>query len=143
MMRLAAAICICAITVTAQTAVEYGVGASRAATSTAPAKGLGKSISGIAGSIDRAIKSQPSGPIAPAETSVRQVDRPSATSKSTVVYEDLKHAEVGLSYEELVKRFGPPAMVISASAGRKSLTYLTKGGPTQIEIQDQKIVLIK
>ena len=142
-MRLAATICICATTLTAQSAVEYGVGASRAATSTAPAKGLGKSISGIAGSIDRVIKSQPSGSKAPAETSVRRVDRPSPSPKSTAVYEDLKHAEVGLSYEELVKRFGPPAMVVSASAGRKSLTYLTKDGPTQIEMQDQKVVSIK
>jgi hypothetical protein len=39
-----------------QAAVEAGLGAARAATTTAPAKGLGKSMSGLAGSLDKALK---------------------------------------------------------------------------------------
>ena len=61
-----------------QAAVEAGLGASRAATSTAPAKGIGKSMAGIAGSLDKALK--------PAQKEARRnPDPPSTTAKAAPV----------------------------------------------------------
>ena len=47
-------------TAAGQAIMESGLGAARAVTTAAPAKGIGKSLSGLAGSLDKALKgSQP------------------------------------------------------------------------------------
>ena len=46
-----------------QAIMESGLGAARAATTAAPAKGVGKSLSGLAGSLEKAIKAQSPGSV--------------------------------------------------------------------------------
>ena len=160
-MRFTAAIWICTLIflvqvrkLSAQASVEYAGAAAASAGAAAPAKGLSKGISGAFGSLEKALKSPTppaeakATPAAPAKrapvTAPKSVTAPKNMEVKPVVtpvYEDLKKAEVGLSYQELVKRFGPPAMEI-ASSGRRSLTYLGKDGATQIEMQGDKVVSI-
>lgn len=128
-----------------QATVEAGLGAARAATSTAPAKGLGKSMSGLAGSLDKALKATPS-KAASSAAEIPSAGSPSANTPSAALapspsWEDPGGIEPGLSYEELVRRFGPPAMSITSGA-EKSLTYPGKDGAFQVKVQDGKVASI-
>lgn len=127
-----------------QAAVEAGLGAARAATSTAPAKGLGKSMSGLAGSLDKALKA------GPPKAQSTAADTPSANTPSTASapaaasapkWEDPGGIESGLSYEDLVRRFGPSAMSIT-SGTEKSLAYPGKDGMFQVKVEDGKVTSI-
>ena len=122
----------------AQATVETGLGAAHAATTTAPAAGLGKSLSGIVGGLDKALK--------PAQAEIVPVAGKEATPASQApravpakTYEDLKKAEVGLEYEVLIERFGPPSLETAGEDGRKVLSYSGKEGSTRIEIKDGKV----
>jgi hypothetical protein len=125
-----------------QAVVEAGLGAARAATSTAPAKGLGKSMSGLAGSLDKALKTPPP------RTPSTAVDTPPANTPSAAPapapaprWEDPAGIESGLTYEDLVRRFGPSSMSIT-SGSEKSLTYPGKDGTFQVKVQDGKVASI-
>jgi hypothetical protein len=123
-----------------QATVEAGLGAARAVTSTAPAKGLGKSMSGLAGSLDKALKAGP--PKAQATVAdIPSANTPSAAPAPVANREDPGGIEPGLSYEELVRRFGPAAMAIT-SGTEKSLTYPGKDGMFQVKVQDGKVTSI-
>src|SRR5713226_5213889 len=97
-----------------QAVVENGLGAARAATTTAPAKGVGKSISGLTGSLDKALKAgkQSSDEQAAATTAKPTTNKQSLSAKTPPApvpnWEDPGGIELGLRYEELVRRFGPP-----------------------------------
>jgi hypothetical protein len=127
-----------------QATVEAGLGAARAATSTAPAKGLGKSMSGLAGSLDKALKAG-----TPKAESIAagapSANAPSATPATAPApapsWEDPAGIELGLSYEDLVRRFGPSAMSIT-SGTEKSLSYPGKAGTFQVTVQDGKVASI-
>ena len=128
-----------------QATVEAGLGAARAATSTAPAKGLGKSMSGLAGSLDKALKATPS-KTASSATGIPSADSPSASTPSAAPapapsWEDPAGIELGLSYEDLVRRFGPSAMSIT-SGTEKSLSYPGKAGTFKVTVQDGKVASI-
>jgi hypothetical protein len=49
---------------------------------------------------------------------------------------------VGLAYDELITRFGPPAMEIAAGEGVQKLTYSSKEASTRIEVKDGKVATI-
>ena len=122
-----------ATTLYAQAAVEYGLGASRAATSTAPAAGIGKSVAGALSNLDKTIKSADK---TSSETIVLPKEtKPAAPAKA---YEDIAKAEVGLAYDELLDRFGPPAMQITGEDGIRKLTY----GATKVQIKDNKVLAV-
>lgn len=124
----------------AQTAVEAGLGASRAATSTAPAKGLGKAMSGLAGSLDKIMKAGKQ-ETESSSTGAHAVPSRSAIPPPATNWEDPGGIEVGLSYADLVRRFGPGAMEITDGTG-KSLTYPAKGGAFQVEVRDGKVASV-
>ena len=106
----------------AQAMVEHALGAGRAATTTAPARGVGKAVSGVMGSLDKVLKTgkDASGSPPPAET--RGTARPGAKQLATLappdavpavpakVYEDPTGIQAGMANEELIRRFGPPAL---------------------------------
>jgi hypothetical protein len=122
-----------------QTMVEAGLGAGRAAASTAPAAGLGKSIAGAMSNLDKTLKTADKA--TSSETIVLPKDTaPTAPAKT---YEDIKKVEVGLAYEELVERFGPPSLEIAAGEGVRKLTYSGKEGSTRIEVKDGKVSSIQ
>jgi hypothetical protein len=126
-----------------QAAVEAGLGASRAATSTAPAKGLGKSMAGLAGSLDKALK--PAQKEAEATTSPAKPSAPTAAPAPTTPapkFEDPAAIEPGLLYAELTRRFGPPVMSMTFD-GDTSLSYSGKGGMYQITVAAGKVKTIE
>lgn len=138
-------------TASAQTMVEYGLGASRAATTTAPANGIGKSLSGLAGSLDKAIKAagaqnsetKPAAATATATKATATVKEPLTTPTTSVdnvpvpapSWEDPSGIDSGLGYDELIRRFGPSSMAITDGT-EKMLTYRGKDGMFQVRVQD-------
>jgi len=145
-------------TAAGQTTVEAGLGAARAATTAAPARGVGKAISGLAGSLDKAIKAgqegsdaQP-GTAAPAAPAAKAASTSSPSSPSAHTghaaappapkWEDPSGIETGLSYAELVRRFGPPALEITGETGR-SLTYAGKDGVFRLDVEGDQVTSIR
>jgi hypothetical protein len=139
-----------------QAAVEYGLGAGRAATTAAPAKGIGKSMSGLADSLDKAVKAgqqasdvkpspaTPGQPVAKRTTSNAKTVSPSINTAPppTPKWEDASGISTGLSYGELARRFGPPALEITNASGT-SLIYSGKDGMFQIEMQGGTVTSIE
>lgn len=139
-------------TAAGQAAVEYGIGAAHAATTAAPAQGIGKAMSGLAGSLDKAVKAGQQAsdgqPVAAtntktaAKTTAKTMSPSAHTSPPPVqTWEDPSGIQTGLSYGELVRRFGPPALEISGEMGR-FLTYSGKNRAFQLEVQDGKVTSV-
>jgi hypothetical protein len=131
-------------TAAGQTAVEAGLSAARAATTTAPAAGIGKAMKGLAGSLDKLKEGQQGSP--GGATTVTTVRLMSTSTKNAPKvasnWEDPSGIQAGLSYAELVRRFGPPAMEITGEMG-KSLTYAGKAGTFQLEVRDDKVASVE
>ena len=136
----------------AQTMVEYGLGAGRAATTTAPAAGIGKALSGLAekagattDAAGKAAKSGSAGTASPAGASSKTTAAGTAAAPAgaaTAKWEDPAGIEAGLSYADLVKRFGPPSLEISGETG-KTLTYTSKAGSYHVDIADEKVAEVR
>lgn len=147
---LLAAVCPTAF---AQAAVEYGLGVGRAATSTAPVRNLGKQIGGVWDSLDKAAKSGDSQ--APSHvksstalkrsTTASRAGRKTAsnaTSPAALPYEDARHIEAGIAYDELVRRFGRPSMEITTGPGARTLSYAAREGTVSVEVENDKVVTV-
>lgn len=138
--------------VAGQTGVEYGLGAGRAATMTAPAGKLGKGISGALSGLEKTLKSGPTAAESKAGSS--SVSHPSAQAvpkeeadatkapAKAPTYESAKGIQVGMGYEELIRRFGP-ALEITTGPGKKSIVYSGKDGDTQLEVLDGKVTSVE
>src|SRR5262245_47155793 len=156
-MRLAAAGSLCALLVLlcpahvhAQAAVEYGAAAAGATGMGTAASGIGKAISGLVGNLDKTVKSEASPAPSSSERTKTAAKKPAAPRRAVATpkavdppktYEDLKNLEVGLTYADTVRRFGPPSIEIEGASG-KSLTYATKEGMTHLEVRDGAIASI-
>ena len=131
-----------------QAVVEAGLGAAGAATAAGPAKGIAKSMSGLSDALDKALKGGQSVSqeltLTPAPAKLAATNTSTAASASRVPqpnWEDPSGVEPGLGYEDLVRRFGPPAMAITNSSER-SLTYRGKDGVFQVEVRDGVVTSI-
>jgi len=128
----------------AQAMVENALGAGRAATTTAPAAGVGKSVNGLAGAVDSLLKAAPgaANSSAPAiqnihATSTRGTVLP--TPKAGAKYEDPVKIESGMAYDEVLRRFGPPSLQFTDGPESISLNYRSKEGPVRVEMQSGKV----
>ena len=135
-----------------QAAVEYGLGASRAAISTAPAAGLGKSIKGVFDSVNKtlepAVSLSPSAQAKPQGRS-KQLASPSAkkaaetpAAQAEKGFENPQNIQSGIEYDELLRRFGPPSMSVTSESGGRALSYSTKDGLVQVAVENGKVVSI-
>jgi Flp pilus assembly pilin Flp len=141
-----------------QAMVEYGLAAGTAATSTAPARGLKESIGGAFTNLDKILKStqnqtdskgqssgvsRPSRPVPPkqaaAETLPAQAVLSSVVASPPPNYEDPATIQAGIGYEELLRRFGPPALQFTGGPDRRTMSYLGKSGAIQVEFQGGKV----
>ncbi len=135
-------------TAAGQAIMESGLGAARAATTAAPAKGVGKSLSGLAGGLEKALKAQsPASAEQPSVAAATPAVRTPATAASAAPapesnWEDAGAIETGITYEELLRRFGPYSMAISDST-QKMLTYRGKAGVFLVTLQDGKVNAIE
>ena len=119
--------------------VEGALGAGRAATTAAPAKSMGKSMSGIAGSLDKALKGGESGKTSQTIAVPSSSQEPAATDKPGIsIREDADGIEEGLPYEELIQRFGKPAMAITVD-GEQALTYKGIAGSYRVIVRNGKV----
>ena len=137
----------------AQAVVEYGLGAGRAATTTAPARSLGKQIGGVFDSLNKAVKAGED-QAAPAGNSSAASKRSTAAvpagkkTASTAVppaaptYEDPRHIQAGAGYEEMVRRFGPPSMEITTGPGGRTVSYAAREGTVAVEVENDKVVTV-
>jgi hypothetical protein len=57
-------------------------------------------------------------------------------------WEDPSGIETGLSYDELLRRFGRPSLAITSETGR-TLTYSGKGGAYHVELEDEKVASVR
>ncbi len=140
-------------TAPAQAAVEYGLGASRAATMTAPIGNLGKQISGVWDGLNKTVKtdeSQPTSSVKPATASKRSTTTAPAGRKAVSdvesmaapKYEDARHIEAGIAYDEMVRRFGRPSMEITTGPGGRTLSYAAHEGTVNVEVENDKVVTV-
>ena len=149
-------------TARAQAAVEYSLGLGRAATSTAPAANLGKSIGGVLSGADKALKSAgaeagsasaSSAPAASKNAAPAQAaslkttgdetpDKAAAAPTEKPVYESPDLIKAGMAYDELTRRFGPPSMELTSEQGRKTLEYSGKNGVIRLEVRAGKVALV-
>jgi hypothetical protein len=129
----------------AQAVVEAAMGAGRATTMAAPAKSMGKSMSGIAGSLDKALnggeaaKAPETSPAKPAAAKAAATATPAPAA--IIIREDADGIEEGLAYDELIQRFGKPTMAIT-TAGEQSLTYKGIAGMYTVTVRDGKVAAI-
>jgi hypothetical protein len=72
---------------------------------------------------------------------VRQEPAPAVAPPPPPTYEDAALIEKGIGYEELLRRFGSPALKISGMS-TLTMSYLTKSGPVQVELEDGKVVSV-
>jgi hypothetical protein len=145
-----------------QAMVEYGVAGAAAANSAGALKGLSNTVNGVFGNLDKVMKEgqapeapapimSPSGPATtsrPSSRSNRQRSaRPSSGSVAPVAapappppnYEDPRQIQAGMGYDEVVRRFGPPSLQFTSGWSSKTVTYLSKTGPVQVEVEDGKV----
>ena len=152
-----------------QAVAEYGLGAGRAATTTAP---TGKIANGIAGTFESLSKAAgtDSGAAAPGSASpspeaghtpARKIGHRTQSKRSTLaakaappdvtpatpptaapapVYEDPRQIQAGMKYDEMVRRFGPPSMSVTTESGTSMLWYSSRDGSYQVEVQDGKVI---
>lgn len=126
-----------------QTAIEAALGASRAATTTAPAKDMSKALNGLLGCMDKLLQgAQPQASSSDVSAVTVVSAAKMATPKADVrTYEDPKLIQPGMAYAELLQRFGPPSMELTTASGHKGLMYTGKDGPPiRVELQDGKVL---
>jgi hypothetical protein len=138
-------------TAAGQTTVEYGAAAAAAAA------GASKGAGGMLNGLDKALKSRTNpaaprngattpakpptaAPKAPAQTSTATPPAKVAPPPPAPTYEDPTGIQVGMGYDELLRRFGPPTLEILTGPGTRSLDYDTKDGGVRVECQDGKVI---
>jgi hypothetical protein len=136
----AAIFCVCQGVASAQAMVENALGAGRAATSTAPMSGLGKSVGGIAGGLEKTLKKGVSAPeVRPMGPVVTARMAPTPVAVPAVHYDDPRKIESGIPYDELLRRFGPATLEITTSPLTKTLSYVHREGAIQVEMREGKV----
>lgn len=130
-------------TVAAQAIVEAGLGAGRAAITTAPAGGLGKGIGGAFGNLDKALNPGKTAAGSPAAPSRGREQARAVVPILALAYEDPGRVRAGMHYGELMWRFGPPAMEIATEAGAKTLGYTARDGSVQLDVKGGKVVSVE
>jgi hypothetical protein len=128
----------------AQAMVENALGAGRAATTTAPAAGVGKNVNGLAGALDSLLKAAPGAANSSSPdvrnlhgTTTRGTELPAP--KRGVTYEDAVKIEAGMAYDDLLRRFGPPSLQFTDGPESISLNYRSKEGPVRVQMLDGKV----
>jgi len=139
-----------------QATLERGLITAGSAAGAASSRGVAKSVSGIMGSLEKALKSgqDASNSGSPGAARVSQPSQPAETGTAIVVthaeiaevpartYEDPKGIQTGMADEELVRRFGPPSLEVTGASSARLLTYSGKNGLFQLELRNQKVTRV-
>ncbi|HEV3200564.1 MAG TPA: hypothetical protein VGZ73_21830 [Bryobacteraceae bacterium] len=136
-----------------QAMMEHALGAGRAATSLAPAQGMKNAAAGVVVMLDKMKKTgqESSGSGSPVASSVIEPAQTGAGKQATVnapppapakIYEDPRGIQAGMANDELIRRFGPPTIEVTGASGGRILTYSGKNAMIQLELRNQKVVLV-
>jgi hypothetical protein len=68
--------------------------------------------------------------------------RGSATAHRAPPLEDPRRIPQGISYDEMVRRFGPPSIAVTDGPGRSSLSYTARSSRVQVELQDGHVISV-
>ena len=156
----------------AQAMVEYGLGIAAAGTVGAPGQAASRGIAGVFSNLQKTLNSttgaaasasasgataapaaaprrhaaavRPSqSAAAAAEPAQAEPALPPQPPKPAVVYEDPGNITNGMERSELLSRFGEPAMRITTSGSRESMTYQTKDRSIEVEVREGKVVSVQ
>jgi hypothetical protein len=135
----------------AQAVTEYDSEISKSATTANKANHISSEIRGVWGSLDKTLKASHED-VGPQETSpsrttqhahsritIQAASRPPAV---VAAREDPSGIQPGISYAELVRRFGRPDFEVTAGPGTTTLTYFRKDGGIDVELQDGKVAKV-
>ena len=153
-LRIAILLIALPLSASAQAAVEAALGASRAATTTAPAQGLGKAISGAYDKLGRALQgpendkstgrsSAGSPAVRPTRAAaVKSLPVPSEP-KPEVTYEHPSGIQEGMDTRDVLTRFGPPSLKLT-SGSEETLCYAAKDGVTlDVTVRNGKVTAVQ
>ena len=134
---------------------EYSAGAAGSAGASGA---IGNNIGGIIGNLEKSLphddsanqgpakKTEPSPAGRPATSvkpqrathRVKPATAPAApeSSQPAPKYEDPSQIQLSLAYDEMLRRFGPPAMEITTQQASKKVLYMSPSGTIHIEVVD-------
>jgi hypothetical protein len=134
---------------------EAAGAAAASSTGAAGAGSVGKSIGGMFGKLNDTLKPT-NGSAASSASSTKSsspktaAKTPSSPQKSAAPtdaapapsYEDAAQIQKGIGFEELLRRFGPPAMLIATEHDAQTMSYIGKNGAVQVELRDGKVISV-
>ncbi len=137
----------------AQAVTEYDSEISRSATTGKKANHISNEIGGVWRSLDKTLKASSDEHVGSQEMSsgrTTQRAHPRSISRGTsgapataATHEDPSRIQPGISYEELLRRFGRPDFEVTTGPGTTTLSYLRKdGGTIDLELQDGKVIKV-
>jgi len=135
----------------AQAVTEYDSEISRSATTGNKANHISNEIGGVWRNLDKTLKASPEHVGSQETPSVRTAPRArprsisrngSRVSSTHATHEDPSGIQPGMSYGELVRRFGRPDFEVTAGPGTTTLSYLRKDGSVDLELQDGKVIKV-
>jgi hypothetical protein len=134
----------------AQAVTEYDSEISRSATTANKANHISGEIRGVWRSLDKTLKasqdvsSQETPPSRTTQRARSQVTIQAASRLPAVAatHEDPSGIQPGISYAELVRRFGRPDFEVTAGPGTTTLTYFRKDGGIDLELQNGKVTRV-
>ncbi|HEV2448315.1 MAG TPA: hypothetical protein VGS58_20425 [Candidatus Sulfopaludibacter sp.] len=145
----------------AQAAAEAGITAGASSIATAGARSVGDSIGSLLRKLDESLK--PAGKAttedaAPTVNSssekpavhsqpVRKVavtrkPAPAPVEPLAPGYEEAAGIPKGITYEDLLRRFGPPALAIGSGSNQQTMSYVSKSGVVQVELRSGSVVSV-
>ena len=136
----------------AQAVTEYDSQIGRSATTGKKANHISNEIGGVWRSLDKTLKASPEEHVGSQETSSgrttqrahpRSISRGASRAPATgAIHEDPSGIQPGISYEDLLRRFGRPDFEVTAGPGTTTLSYLRKDGAIDLELQDGKVIKV-
>jgi len=57
-------------------------------------------------------------------------------------FEDPQQIQTDMKYDELLRRFGPPALSATATVGRSTLSYLWRTAQFQVEVENGRVIAV-
>jgi hypothetical protein len=134
----------------AQAVVEAGVATAASSVGTAGTRSVGKSVGGVFKSLDNTLKSTGSGGAAKSGSATRHASTTKAAPAQEKAaaetpkpsYEDAAQIQKGIGYDELMRRYGPPAMQFAGANDTQTMSYMSPGGVVQVELQGGKVTSV-
>ncbi|MGA2327523.1 MAG: hypothetical protein ABSH05_14670 [Bryobacteraceae bacterium] len=125
--KLVPVLFLAALALPAQTLVEYSLGTARAAGSAAGMQGIGKATGAL---LDKAAKTLDTA-AKPAGTVITIPKPGAAAAVKPSPPPDPAAIKIGMQGQEVVAKFGPPAMKVSSEEGE---TWSYGGGPDEVTL---------